>query len=158
MRDLQILKFSNASALVVALAGVVTAGCFEDRARPWPVEPRSPARLSVQVLAPRAGVTVATGDDIGVSVNARDLDGRSLTGIGFVARRLAPGSPVLDSAAVQFAGRGDSTHVFVLRVPQDLPTSTQVDIYGIAFGPGTQSLVSSSAPVVVVNCTNGVCR
>jgi hypothetical protein len=133
-------------------------GCFEDRTRPLPVEPDVEARLTVQLLAPRTGNTVVTGDDVTVMVSGRDLDGRALTGVGFVARRAAPGMPVLDSAAVQFAARADSTHPFVFRVPANLPTNAQVDVYGIAYGPGPQARLSVAANLVVVNCSNGVCR
>lgn len=134
---------------------LLLAGCFADRERPEPFVPEIPARLSVQVLEPRHGLTVALGGDVTVSVLARDLDGRALTGVGFVARRFSPGFPALDSAAIAFAPRSDSTHVFTLRIPANLPSNVQVDVYGIAYGPNRQSRLSTPSSLVAVPCTTG---
>jgi hypothetical protein len=90
-----------------------------------------------------------------VSVLARDLDGRALTGVGFVARRFAPGFPALDSVAIVFTPRDDSTHVFTLHIPATLPTNTQIDVYGIAYGPNRQARLSTASSLVAAPCTVG---
>lgn len=146
------------TATGAALAATLAAGCMEDRPRPSPVEPAAQARLSVQLLSPRDGLTVSAGADLPVMVSARDLDGRQLSGAGFVVRRFSPGRPTLDSAVIRFPARADSVHEFTFRVPADLPTHTQVDVYGVAFGPGTQARASTASSLVVVNCVGGVCR
>jgi hypothetical protein len=131
----------------------VLGGCIEDRVRPLPAEPTQAVRLSVQLLAPRHGLTVPLGRELVISVSARDLNGVALTGIGFVARRFAPGSPTIDSAAVVFPARADSTHEFTLLVPSNLPSNAQIDIFGIAYGPAAQSRLSTPSSVVGVPCT-----
>mgnify|MGYP007032600054 CR=1 FL=1 len=143
----------NKIPLVLGL--LLLAGCFEDRARPTPVEIEEPVRLTVQVVAPRSGISVGTGRDVTVSVTGRDLDGRGLTGVGFVARR-PQGAITVDSAAIQFTSRADSTHTFVFRVPNNLPTSTQIDVYGIAWG-GSATRLSPGSFLVVVNCSLSPC-
>ncbi|HUF52103.1 MAG TPA: hypothetical protein VMN60_14860 [Longimicrobiales bacterium] len=141
----------------VALVGLIgAAGCFAERERPSPVEPSVEARLSVQLLAPRPGMAVLTGDTVRVQVLARDLSGQGLLGIGFLARRFSPGLPRVDSAAVRFAARADTTHEFLFIMPE-LPTNTQVDIYGIAFGSGTQHRVSPPSYVIAVRCSGTSC-
>lgn len=133
-------------------------GCFDARSRPSPVEVFVPARLSVQVLAPRAGLAVPTGSEIIVRVSARDLDITGLSGVGYVARQFLPLRPRLDSAAVRFSARTDTIHEFLLRIPESVTSNTQIDIYGIAFGPGAQSAISPPSYVIAVRCVNGVCR
>jgi hypothetical protein len=135
---------------------VGTAGCLADRARPSPVEEEVTTRLSVQLLGPRSGMAIMSGDSVHVSVHARDLDGFGLSGLGFVARRFSPGLPTIDSAAVHFTSRSESTHVFSFAMP-DLPTNTQVDIYGIAFGGGLHRL-STPSYVLAVRCAFSICR
>jgi hypothetical protein len=140
------------------LCAVLLAGCFEDRSRPSPVEPQVSVMLGVQLISPRNGLTVATGTDLTVTVHARDLTGRGLVGTGYFVRQFSPGRPTLDSLAVHFTARSDSVHDFLFRVPDHLATNTQVDVYGIAYGAGGQTRVSAASSLVVVNCTNGVCR
>lgn len=152
MFGLRIRSRCSARAL---LPVVLLAGCFGDRARPDPFVPEFIPRLSVQLLAPRDGLTVPLGGEITVNVLARDLDGRALTGVGFVARRFGPGFPRLDSAAIVFSPRSDSTHTFTFRVPVNLPTNVQVDVYGIAFGAGERTLLSPPSSLVGVPCSVG---
>jgi hypothetical protein len=147
----------SSGPLTALLLLLLATGCFEDRARPLPVEPNQPVRLIAQILAPRTGLTVGTERDVTVSVTARDLDGRSLTGVGFVVRRFAPGNPALDSAAVLFPARADSTHAFTFRVPAGLPTNTQLDVYGIAYGVGGGTQLSVASFLVVLNCSTTPC-
>jgi hypothetical protein len=134
-----------------------TAGCFEDRERPAPLDPVGTPDLSVRLLEPGTGATVLTGVDIPVRVEARDLSMLFLDGIGFVARRVTGGAQLVDSAVVRFAVRSDSTHDFTLRVPNSYPTNTQLDIYGIAFGHGGAAELSEPVHVVVVQCPEGIC-
>ena len=141
--------------LRLTLLCALLAGCFEDRARPDPFTPSEPARLSVEILEPRTGLTVPLGGNITVSVLARDLDGRGLTGVGFVARRFAPGFPMVDSAAIAFSPRSDSTHVFTLRIPTTLPNNVQIDVFGIAYGAPRQSRLSTPSYLVGVVCQTG---
>jgi hypothetical protein len=101
-------------------------------------------------------MAVLSGDSVHVSVHARDLDGEGLSGVGYVARRFAPGLPTLDSGAVHFTSRSESSHVFSFAMP-DLPTNTQVDIYGIAFGAGRQRL-STPSYVIAIRCAFATCR
>jgi hypothetical protein len=137
---------------------VALAGCFTERDRPGPIGPEDGANLIAAVHEPRTGATVLTGVDIVVRVEARDLNVLYLDGVGFVARRLSPGAPVVDSAAVRFPLRGDSTHAFTFRVPNSFPTNTQVDVYGIAYGHGGETRLSDPVHVVVVQCTDGICQ
>ncbi|MGH7464506.1 MAG: hypothetical protein ACREK1_04965, partial [Longimicrobiales bacterium] len=102
--------------------------------------------------------TARTDVDIGVQVRARDLRTEQLEGVGFVARRVGAGGPPADSAAVRFPSRGDTTHVFTFRVPDSFPTNTQVDVYGIAYGPGGAARLSAPVHLVVVQCEDGTCR
>jgi hypothetical protein len=155
MRGCRRLPFLRSASLLPIL--LLASGCFEDRVRPLPVEPDEPARLVAQLIAPRTGLTVGTDRDLTISVAARDLDGRSLTGLGYVVRRFAPGTPALDSLAIQFPARTDSTHTFTYRVPATLPTNTQLDVYAIAFGIGGQSQLSVASFLVVINCGTSPC-
>lgn len=142
----------------VVLAAFILTGCFVDRERPSPVEPEGVAQLSVRLLAPATGLTVPTGEEVTVEVEARDLNLLYLEGVGFVARRLAPGMPLVDSGAVHFTLRSDTVHVFTFVVPETLATNTQLDVYGIAFGPGAATRLSEPSHLVVVHCENGVCQ
>jgi hypothetical protein len=143
--------------LALLFCAVLFVGCFEDRVRPSPVEPQA-GMLGVQLISPGSGLTVATATDLTVTVHARDLTGRGLVGIGYVVRQFSPGRPTLDSLAMHFSARSDSVHDFLFRVPAHLATNTQVDVYGIAYGVGGQTRVSTPSSVIVVNCINGVCR
>jgi hypothetical protein len=142
--------------LLVALPILVTPGCSFDRERPEPTEPRVPAQLSVEVVEPRDGVTVIAGRDLIVRVSARDLGGTGLEGVGYVVRRLGSTSnTTLDSAAVSFADSSEATREFAFVVPATLPSSTQLDVFGIAFGPNTQARLSNPRSVTVTQCQPG---
>lgn len=139
-------------AVVLALGG-----CFADRERPGPLEPIGAPILTASILAPATGATVQTGRDITVRVEARDEGSLRLQGAGFVARSVT-GGQVVDSAAVRFAARSDTTHEFTFQVPNTFVTNTQVDVYAIAFGPGSASTLSEPVHLVVVQCPNGMCQ
>jgi len=145
------------TAALCILAAALT-GCFEDRVRPLPTEVVAAARLSVQINSPRSGITVPSGQDVSITVEARDLERDALEGVGFVARRFAPGLPTIDSAAVRFTARTDTAHTFTFRVPATFATNTQIDVYGIAFGPRTQARLSEPTYLIVARCVNGVCQ
>jgi len=135
-----------------ALAFALTA-CATERERPSPAEV-APASLGVRVVQPRHGVTVVAGTTIEVIVEARDLRGTQLVGIGFVSRRLGSGNnATIDSVALRFPQTSDSTHGFDFPVPATLPTNTQLDIWGIAYGPGGQTAVSVPVSVIVARLT-----
>lgn len=147
----------RAARASLALAVVLTAGCFVDRERPGgPTDPGT-ARLSARIIEPRTGATVVTGVDVPLRVEARDLSALYLEGVGFVARRVTGGGALVDSAVVRFALRSDSTHEFTFRVPDSYTTNTQVTVHGIAFGPGELTRLSEPVHLVVVQCPGGIC-
>lgn len=132
------------------------AGCYADRTRPGPSEPTAGASLSVQLIEPRHGTTVLGERPLTVRVLGRDLDGARLVGVGFVARRSGSGgNATLDSVAYRAPGSSSLDHTFEFTVP-DLPTNTQVDVYGIGYGPGTQARLSTASSVIVVRCQPGI--
>jgi hypothetical protein len=129
---------------------VLLVGCSEERARPDPVEVT--AELTVEVLEPQQNATVTAGRDIVVRITARDLGGDNLAGVGFVVRRAASS---VDSLALPFAPTRERTEDFTFRVPAQLPTNTQLDVFGVALGPHSQSRLSSPRSIVVVQCEPG---
>ncbi|MGH7502806.1 MAG: hypothetical protein ACREL7_13755 [Longimicrobiales bacterium] len=151
-------RVSSRTVTVWLAAGLLTlAGCRRDRERPSPVENEPQASLSVRLLEPAPGVTLMAGRDAIVRVSAQDLLGENLTGVGFVARRVASGTnETIDSVALNFAATSDTINAFTLSVPDTLPTSTQLDIFGIAFGPGVQSRLSTPSSVIVAQCQPGL--
>jgi len=136
---------------------LIAAACYTDRSRPSPTEVEGTASLSVQLLDPRNGQAVLGAHTINVAVRGRDLSGVQLRGVGFVARRVGNGTPVtLDSVAVRADSASRSLQQeFVFAVP-DLPTNTQVDIYGIAYGPGSQVRLSNPSSLIVIRCEPGI--
>jgi hypothetical protein len=126
----------------------VLLGCTE-RSRPDPFGPDSPVRLAADVLAPRTSESVAAGSTVSVRVHATEAANR-LTGVGFVARRFGSSSALIDSVTVHFVATDDTTHVFSLDVPGDLPSNTQIDIAGLAFAATSQSVRSALQSVVVI--------
>jgi hypothetical protein len=148
----------TATPLILIAAVLVPGGCFADRERPDPFEPVGSPILTASILAPSTGATVPTGQDITTRVEARDQGSLRLQGAGFVARSVTSGGQLVDSAAVRFAARGDTTHVFTFQVPNTFATNTQVDVYAIAFGPGGASVLSEPVHLVVVQCPNGTCQ
>ena len=139
----------------VAAAAILLVACLPERERPGPMGPGQTPALEAELLSPPSGATVMTELDVSVTVHARDASQSSLEGVGFVARR---GSVAVDSAVVRFAPRSDTVHVFVFDVPDTLATNTQLDVYGIAFGPDGMAVLSAPAHLTVVHCENGVCQ
>ena len=135
-------------ALVVAVG--FAAGCDGERPRPGPNGPEVRANLAVRLTAPANGETVLGGKTVAVRVEAEDLDGAGLTGIGMVGRHAAT---TLDSQVVTFDARADSVHVFQYAVPNSFPTSTQLDLRGLAFGIGEARRASEIRSVVMVQCS-----
>jgi hypothetical protein len=144
---------AGASAgLVVLLA----AACYADRARPDPSEPTVSASLTAQILEPRHGAAVLGNRPLTVRVQGRDLSGTNLTGVGFVARRAGTGSnATLDSAAHRPGPGSVLEHSFEFPVP-DLPTNSQVDVFAISYGPGTQARLSVPSSLIVIRCQPGI--
>ncbi len=136
---------------IVLIAGLVVLTACVERERPSPTSTGTNARLSVEMFEPRQGATVVAGREIEVRVSGRDLTGQNLAGLGFVVRRAAGGG-TLDSVAIRFAVRGDSTHTFRYTVPATLPTNAQLDLFGIAFGPSTQTRTTDARNIVVARC------
>ena len=133
------------------LASFVILAACGDRGRPLPPELNADVELDVRVLAPVSNrQPLLAGEAIQVQVRAQEHAGR-VHGAGFVARRL--GSAVaVDSAVLMFDPVSDTTVAFTLIVPDTLPPNTQLDIYGLAFGPGTLSRLSSPQHLTVVVC------
>ena len=143
----------------IALLGLalVTGSCYADRGRPSPTETEQPVSLSVQLLDPPNGQAVLAAHTINVAVLGRDLRGDGLRGVGFVARRIGTNGVVttLDSAAVRPDTASRSLQQeFAFAVP-DLPDNTQVDVIGIAYGPGTLTRLSEISSLIVVQCQPG---
>jgi hypothetical protein len=136
---------------------LLVGACGFDRDRPEPVEPEAEASLSVEVLSPRTGEVLGAGSAVVVEVSARDLTGEHLHGIGFVARRSGSGgNATLDSVVESTGARAQAVREFTFAVPAGLPVNTQVDVFGLAFGPGSQSRVSVARSVTVISCGPGV--
>jgi len=136
---------------------LVAGSCYADRSRPSPTETEQPVSLTVQLLEPRNGQAVLGDHTINVAVLGRDLIGDGLRGVGFVARRMGSGPPTtLDSVAVRpDTATRSLQQEFVFAVP-DLPTNTQVDVIGIAYGPGTETRLSGASSLIVIQCEPGI--
>jgi hypothetical protein len=147
-------------ATLLLLQALALAACGETRARPEPFTPTLPGDstdLVAEVMSPRTSDIVRGGDTVRVLIHAAANDNR-LIGLGFVARRF--NGATLDSGTVRFSGRTDSTHEFVFRLSPTLPSNTQVDVIGIAFGANDNTVVSATQSVIVIACTPGTasCR
>src|SRR5690606_37856177 len=119
-------------ALLAAL--LIATGCFEERERPGGItDPDGAAALTASVIAPGSGSVVGAGESIPVVIEARDANMLYLEGVGYVVRRIGQSGGTIDSVGIRFALRSDTTHEFSLHVP-DMPTNTQLDIHGIAYG------------------------
>lgn len=141
-------------ALLAAL--LVAAGCFGERERPGGItDPDGSAALSATVIAPAGGSVVIAGESIPVWIDARDQNMLYLEGVGFVVRRIGAGGGIIDSVGIRFPVRSDTTHQFTLQVP-DVPTNTQLDIYGIAYGHGGGARLSAPVHVTVARLSAGV--
>jgi hypothetical protein len=131
-------------------AGIV--GC-EVRERPTPLEPDTDARLTVEVLSPRDGATIVAGRALTVRVRGRDLQGNGVEALGYVVRRNGGGGTTIDSVSIELDTRvADATEDFTFAVPAILPTNTQLEVFGLAFGSGTAARISVPRAVVVARC------
>jgi hypothetical protein len=118
-----------------------------ERSRPLPSEPMD-TQLRVEVLEPEQGATILAGQEASVRVSARDIAGDGqLAGLGYVVRQV--GGAMVDSSVIRFAARADSTHTFKFTVPAALPGNTQLHLYGIAFGPTTESRLTDVRSLLV---------
>lgn len=133
-----------------ALLAVGLGACDGERPRPGPLDPDEPASLAVRLMEPANGETVLGGHPVAVRVEAEDLDGAGLTGIGMVVRQAAT---TVDSQVVTFDARADSVHVFEFMVPNTFPTSTQLDLRGLAFGLGDARRASEVRSVIMIQCS-----
>lgn len=132
-----------ASALCLASCG--------DRDRPLPAEASDEVVLEVEVLSPSGSDILIAGRTFPVLVRAREQGGR-VHGLGFVARRSGGNLTALDSALVAFSPVADTVIDFPLRLPSAMPSSSQVDIYGIVVGPSAQGRLSAPRHVMVLVC------
>ena len=130
------------------LPAVLLTACSEDRPRPEPLAPAEQSNLFVSIAQPANNATVRGARPLTVEVRGLDISEDRLTGLGFVTRR---NGIRVDSAFMRFAARRDSTHLFTYLVP-DLPTNTQLDITGIAYGIGDESVATEPVSVIVVKC------
>jgi hypothetical protein len=144
------------AAAALALLLAASAGCGELRQRPLPMEAGGGGvNLSVDV-ATSAGTAehAIAGRTLHIRVHGTETLGR-LTGVGYRIERAGPNRAVLDSAAIHFAPRPDSLHSFPVTIPDTLPNNAQIDVYGIAFGPGNAARVSGAKPLLVLRCAPG---
>lgn len=118
-----------------------------------PTEPDATTRLTVEVLSPRDGQTIVAGRTLTVRVRGRDLEGDGVAGLGFVIRRMGGGAATIDSVSVVLDNRvADATEDFTFTVPGGLTTNTHLEVFGLAFGPGSAVRVSAPRAVVVARC------
>ena len=138
------------SRSAVLLSALALLSC-EGPDRPSIVAPALRQGLQVEIVFPRTvdGTTAPSGGTLAVAVAASE-NGARLRGIGVIIR--FANQTLVDSTAVFFAPRLDSTHIFQIAIPPGLPTNTQLDIIGIAFGTGNASVESGSQSVIVIGC------
>jgi hypothetical protein len=133
--------------LGIPVAIVLLIGCSETRSRPDPFGPPSNLDLDVEVLAPAVGTSAASGSTLQIVIQASESR-RRLVGVGFVARLFSEAT--LDSSVIRFSERADTTHAFPLHLPGSLATNTQIDLFGLAFGPGGVAAASARRSVIVI--------
>ena len=135
------------------LATCLSVAACGDVPRPTPPELAGDVALEVEIVSPSSGADILiVGSTVPVSVRAREEGGR-VRGVGFVARRSGGADmPPVDSAFVTVRPVADTTVGFQLRLPGTLPSSSQVDIYGFALGPGAELRLSAPRPVLVLTC------
>lgn len=134
------------------LLAVAVSGC-DVRQRPTPSEPAADARLTVEVLSPRDGATIVAGRDLTVRIRGRDLQGNGVEALGYVVRRVGGGGGTVDSVSIELDTRvADATEDFTFLVPAGLTTNTHLEVFGLAFGPGTVVRISVPRAVVVARC------
>lgn len=136
--------------LAAPVAILALLACNE-RDRPGVVDPDVSASLQAAILQPRTldNATTIAGRLLFVTVQGAEPGGR-LIGVGLLVHR-QPGRFV-DSLAVRFAPTTDSTHVFAVAVPDTLPNNSQLDLRGIAYGPGGVARLSQHEAVIVLQC------
>lgn len=139
---------------VAAGALLLLGACSDDRTRPAPFSTEGPAELGVEVLSPATNRTVPAGASLTVRIRGMEEDGR-LVGVGYRAYRMGPERPPLDSALRLFEPLADTTLSFLLPVPDSLPHNAQIDVVGIALGPGGQRLESDPRGIIVIRCSPG---
>jgi hypothetical protein len=133
---------------LLLLIAPVTAGCMSDRERPDPVSIHEQPLLTAFVNKPANNATVLGVHPVDIDVFGSEIEHNTLTGIGFVVRR---NGATVDSMAVQFSERRDSTVTFTFQVP-DFPTNTHLAIFGLAFGPEETFAVSEAKLITVIRC------
>ncbi len=128
---------------------LLLCACAQDRPRPEPFDAER-ADLFVEVRKPVNNATIFGARPLDIEIFATDLSGRGrLNGHGYVVRR---GGVKVDSIVRRFNPRTDSLRTFTYTVP-DLPTNTQLDIHGLAFGAGGELLEGPPTMLVVVKCS-----
>ena len=134
--------------LLLALLAAVSC---DAPARPTVTEPSIRQGLQVDIVFPKTvdGTTAPSGGTLAVAVSASE-NGARLRGIGVILQ--FTNHTVVDSMTVHFAPRLDSTHIFQIQIPDGLPTNTQLNIIGIAFGTGDASVNSVPQSVIVIGC------
>ena len=130
---------------LLGAALLLLAACSQDRPRPTPIEIVEEAKLIAQVRKPASNATVLGARPLQIEVHTADLSGFNLSGHGYVVRQ---DGIKLDSVAHQFSARGDTTGLFIYQVP-DLPTNTQLDISGLAFGTNGEQFEGAAVSVIV---------
>ena len=110
------------------------------------------ARLSAELISPRANQTVVAGQSLAILVRAAEESGE-LSGAGYVLRRFGPTPFTIDSAALHFATVRDTTVGFTTGVPDSLPNNAQLEVSALAFAAGGSQLRSAPRAVLVVHCT-----
>ena len=126
------------------------AACVSDRPRPDPTTVNDPEsfELASSLSKPANNATVLGTKPIDISVFGAEFNHDALTGLGYVVRR---NGVRIDSVAVHFTERRDSTVTFSYTVP-DFPTNTHLSIFGLAYGPSGAFAVSEATLVTVVRC------
>jgi hypothetical protein len=134
------------------------AGCFEERARPAPLEPSDSALVLVELLRPEDNATVIAGRTLVVEILAR-AEEQNLSGIGYVIR-LVQGGGRVDSAARRFGARTLARDSFQVTIPAQLQTNTHLAISALAFPAVGRTRYSPATQVVVAQCTPDIpaCR
>ena len=142
------MRMNSRRTLCIALLALASCDELE---RPQALEPNLETSLLAEVVRPRTedNTTVIAGRLLFVSVRGSEVGGR-LTGLGVHVLR-QPGRFV-DSIAVSFPAAAESTHVFSVMVPDSLPSNSQLELTGIAFGVGGATQVSEPEAVIVLRC------
>lgn len=135
-------------------AAVATLACGEARERPLPTGPDQTADLTVELLAPDHNQSATTGSTISVRVRGQEPNAL-LAGLGFYAVRLVAARPVVDSAFIGLTAARDTTLSFTFTVPDTMPHNAQLEIVGVALGPGLQRAISEARGLGIIRCGAG---